>query len=958
MKIFIIDLYSVIFKSYYAIKSLTNSTGFPTNAIFGTVKTILKIIKNFDPDNLIIVADSGKKTFRNDIYKDYKANRLEAPDDLKLQFPVIKEILMQMNFYLLEKEDYEADDLIYSLAKDFSSKSQEIMIYTSDKDLYQLTNENVKIISESKSKGTVISGHEETKEKFGVYPKQILDFLALTGDTSDNIPGVKGIGPKTAGKLLSEFDNIDDIYKSIDKIKNDNLKNKLLNGKDNAFLSRNLAMLRYVDLSNQINIDQLKQYNLSNGIEILKKYELNSIIKEILPSTNYDLFNLPDNNDEVQKDFLEDFNPDIYYVNSFLEDTNNSLLNNSYLFCYSVQIHKNTYIIMSDFKKYVVIKCEDELENANANANANINANLYENPNTNVTANANANSNANTNATAKESATAKENATANSNMPTTTNVTANANTNPNTNKNSNTNTIDNEIIKRRITNLILNSNKLLFYNTKHFLRYYVENLSSFQIESILNKSFDILLSTYLIDSDESPIALERLINKYNNKKYYYDIQNKKTPTEKIIKYYCYLIKEMSTIEKELQNELNKMYLEEVYNKIEYPLITILLKMEKDGICIDSTYLQKIHIKLLEDVESLTSDIIKYTGHNVNINSSKQLANVLFEKLNLPTVKKIKSGFSTDNEVLEKLADMHPLPKLLLEYRSLTKLINTYTANYLKFKKNNRIHTTFNQSITVTGRLSSSEPNLQNIPVQSDDTYSIRKIFVAEENCFLVSADYSQIELRVLAHLSEDENMINAFQNNEDIHTKTAKEIFGSLLPITPFQRRIAKTVNFAIIYGMGSYSLSKDLKITRKNADTYITTYFKRYPKIRQYLDSVIEFAQQNGYVQTMFGRKRFIKTINDKNKNIRSSAERMAINMPVQGTASDIMKLAMIEVFNRLKDYKTKMCLTVHDEIVFNVPKNELNDLKQIIIESMANVVKLKVPLKVDIKVGKNWSE
>jgi DNA polymerase I len=874
MKIYIIDLYSVIFKSYYAIRNLTSSNDFPTGAIFGTIKTIIKIIKNFNAENIIIVADSGKKTFRNEIYNEYKANRLEAPDDLKLQFPVIKELITKMDFCLLEKENYEADDLIFSLTEDFSKNNDELFIYTSDKDLYQLTTEKVKIINESKQHGTVIAGPEETYKKFGVRSEQILDYLALVGDKSDNIPGVKGIGKKTAAQLLSDYKNIDLIYSNIEKIKSESLKKKLIDGKENAYLSKELATLKYVDLTDIISNKKIKNFDLSKGIDILKKYDLNSVIKEIGTNENYDLFNIfqaPKPNE----DFLKDFNPKTYDLDDLKNNIDLFDYSKKVLF-YSVEIRKEEYIIISNFKDYIIFKYTSEDKGIN------------------------------------------------------------------------------ELIKK----IILKTEKHIFYSFKDFIKKYSNDFELSELEKIMTQSFDIAICSYLIDSDEINISIERLINKYKNKNHFFDVKNKKIPYTKIIKYYQFIITEMFDIDEVLFAEIEKLNLQKVYNDIEIPLSIVLLKMELFGIKIDKEYLNDLHIKLNDAMNELAEKIIDYTGSNVNINSTKQLSEILFDKLGLPPVKKIKTGYSTDTEVLEKLSDIHPLPKLILEYRTLTKLINTYTSSYLKLEKDNRIYTTFNQCITTTGRLSSSEPNMQNIPVESEDNYSIRRIFIADEGCLLVSADYSQIELRLLAHLSGDENMIEAFNNDEDIHTKTAKEIFGTLLPVDKQQRRIAKTVNFAIIYGMGAFSLSKDLNIRRKDAEKYIQTYFERYPKIREYLDSIILFARENGYVETMFGRKRFIKKINDKNKNVRSSAERMAINMPVQGTAADIMKYAMINVFNQLKDYKTEMCLTVHDEIVFNVVKEEIETIKKIIDTGMAKIVSLKVPLKVDIKIGNNWSE
>lgn len=911
MKIYILDLYSIIFKNYYAIQGLRNSKAFPTNAIFGTIKSILKIIREYKVENLIIVMDTGKKTFRQEIYSEYKSNRLEAPDDLKKQFPIIKDILAKLNFKLLELDGVEADDLIFSLVKKFYDDM--IFIITSDKDLYQLINDNVKIITESKYTGINIIGRQESINKFGVSPEQMVDFLSLTGDSSDNIPGVAGIGPKRAIELLNQFGSLDNIYSSLDKIKSESVRKKIIEGKDSAYTSKKLIELKNVEINLDKSELKIRNYNFDSVMPILKELELSSIIKELIELNDFfqnqnitadAKYNniaaaLTDQQSEtynkiessgVQHDLftfnaginknsepaeLASFNAATYFfVQTDIFKYADIFKNSKKIFLYVFNFEKKDILIVSDFVNYLIFK----------------------------------------------------------------NISVDA-------------------IENYLRNYIFNfHNEIIFYNTKEFLKKYFYSITEEEYEILNKKIFDLSIAIYLIDSDEFNISLERIINKFLFKTVYINIDFKKSSFELVLKYYQYLIANLNEIKNILMQNLKEINGVEIYNEIEIPLSKILFFMEKEGIKIDKDYLCEIREKILNDINIVKSEIYKYSDSTLNLNSPKQLAELLFEKLNLPKLKKTKTGFSTDNEVLEQLKFFHPLPTLLLEYRTLTKLENTYISTLLELEKNGKIHTTFNQCITTTGRLSSSEPNLQNIPVQKEDKYSMRKIFISEEKSKLISADYSQIELRILAHLSGDEIMIEAFKNNEDIHLRTAKEIFGNAQIIDKKLRRIAKTVNFGIIYGMSAFRLSKDLSISRTEAENYISKYFDRYKTVKEYLNTIIEFARKNGYVETMFNRRRYIRDINDKNRNIREGAERMAINMPVQGTAADILKMAMIKLFNRLKPFKTKMILTVHDELVFNSADNEIEELSLIIKTEMENIVKLDVPLKVDLLISKTW--
>jgi len=870
MSLFLVDLYSIIFKSFYAIPSLRTSKGYPTNAILGTLKSIIKIIKQFNVQNLIIVLDTGKKTFRNEIFPDYKANRLEAPDELKIQFSVITDLLKQLGFFLIEKEGLEADDLIFSISKKFNN--QNIFIFSSDKDLYQLVSDKVKLISESK-KGLIIIDENEVKNKFNVLPSQIVDFLALTGDSSDNIPGVKGIGPKTAADLLNEFLSLDNIYSSLDKIKSNSIKQKLIDGKDSAYLSKKLVELKYIDLNFDSSSFANLKLNLNNALEQLKELELFSVIND-LKNLEFkdDLFQnnviqSPEKNEEI----LNVEFPTFYFSLNSAVSLFNKIKNSKKYFFYSFYINNVENAIITDFNNYIIFKEPAQ----------NFILKIFEQPNS----------------------------------------------------------------------------KFIFFNTKEFIKKFISNISLEQFEKILKNSFDISIALFLLNSDNSNLSLIRIINQFYNKNIITNFNNEKNENS-LIKFTQYLISHLNDIEEILSKKLEEFNLLKLYYEIELPLIIILFKMEQYGIKINYDYLLKIEQQIKNDIEEIKKEIYKYADNTINLNSPKQISELLFEKYNLPKLKKIKSGYCTDNEVLEELKSFHKLPELLLEYRNLTKLENTYIANFKELTQNQRIYTTFNQCGATTGRIISINPNLQNIPVEKEERYSIRKIFIADENCKFIISDYSQIELRILAHLSNDERMIEAFLNDEDIHIRTAKEIFGENIQVDNHIRRLAKTINFGIIYGMSAFKLGKDLNIPVSEAKKYIIRYFEKYNGIKKYFDEVKEFAKKNGYVETIFNRRRYIPQINDRNKNIREAAVRMAINMPVQGSAADILKLAMLKIFQELKKYRTKLLLTIHDELIFNSPLDEIQEVQQIIKNQMENVIKLRIPLKVKISIRDSWGE
>lgn len=754
MTLFLIDGNSYAYRAFYAIKGLTNSKGQPTNAVFGFTKMLLRVLKTENPDYIAVVFDFPAPTFRHKEFKEYKLDRQPMPEDLKLQFGLIKEVLKAMNISIFEKEGFEADDILATLAKKAESKGIKTKIMTSDKDILQLVNETIKVVRDASArpsayKEDLIYDRAKVKEKFNVEPEKIPDFLALMGDKADNMPGISGIGEKTAASLISKFKSLEGIISNINLIENEKIKDEIEANKDRLFLVRKLLKL-VEDVPIDFDFESLRRVSPDVG-----KLE-----------------------------------------NLFLE----------------------------------------------------LNFNVSE-------------------------------------------------------------------IDRHLRSKSKNNNNELKLK-----------------EKLKNIKFDIEIAGYLLG------------RKYKADNLYNSIDS---------------IMDLSTI---LINELKEKNMFKLFEEIEIPLVDILAEMEENGINIDLEFL-KGYSKILEDnLKSLSKEVYNLAGEEFNINSPQQLSKILFEKLRMPKMKKTKSGYSTAGDVLENLAGKFELPTKILDYRLIFKLKSTYVDAFpeLISAKTGKIHTSFNQTVTSTGRLSSSNPNLQNIPIKTDIGRLLRKAFIPSSKEFLfVSADYSQIDLRVLAHVSEDESLIDSFNKDEDIHSATAAEIFCKKInEITQPERRIAKTVNFGIIYGMSPFGLSKELKINRNDAKIYIANYFKKYEGVKKYIEKTINATRESGFVSTIFERRRYIPDINSKNKVIREFAERAAINMPIQGAAADIIKLAMINLNSKIKELNVRMLVQVHDELLFEVPQNKLDEAKEIIKETMENVVNLKVPLKIDIKTGNNWYE
>lgn len=883
-RLFLIDGNSFCYRAYYAIRSLSNSKGQPTNAVYGFTTMLNKIIKDENPDMLAVAFDMKGPTFRHKKFEDYKSHRKPMPDDLVSQLPIIKKVVAAYNIPIYEIEGYEADDVLATLARRAEEKDIETFIVTGDKDALQLVGPNIKVYSTHKE-GLVYDA-ARVKEAYGVGPEGITDIIALMGDATDNIPGVKGIGEKTAVELLSEFGTLEKLYKNIDKVKSAARKKMLVENEKSALMSKELAVL---DENVPLNIDfgelRLKEPDQQVLVELFKELEFKSLLKSVTPSdkleSEYILI-------ENEKD-LDGLVKGLKASGEFVFDTETTseepvlakLAGIS--FCWKEGI------------AYYVGVCEG-CENRKLNTGI-VLGKLKE-------------------------------------------------------------VFEDKAIKKAGQNIKYDYIVLANYGIRVKGITFDTMVASYLLNpSKLNHNLDDISIEYLGHKMTTPI--EALIGKGKNA-----ITMDKVDVDKVRCYSCEDSDVTFRLKKMLEKELSKKDLDSLFYDVEMPLIEVLAQMEMDGVSIDSDYLKELSDEMEKKLDRLTKKIYELAEGEFNINSPKQLSAVLFEKLKLPIIKRTKTGISTDEDVLTKLASKHPLPEKLLEYRELAKLKSTYVDNLpgLINPDTGKLHTSFNQTVTATGRLSSSGPNLQNIPIKTEEGRKIRKAFVAsDKDSILLSADYSQIELRVLAHFSDDKNLIKAFREGLDIHSFTASLVFGvKEKDVTSEMRGMAKTVNFGIIYGMSPYGLSQSLGIEVDKAKEFIDAYFERYPSVRQYIEEVLEEAREKGYVTTILGRRRYVPEINSPDMRIRQFAERTAINTPIQGSAADIIKVAMIAIHEKLNKNKlaSRMILQVHDELVFDVPEGELKEVYHIVKEGMENLIKLKVPVEAHIEAGANWLE
>ena len=865
-KIILVDGNNLLFRSFYATAYqgiiMRNSKGFPTNALYGFINMMNKIIKEEEPSYILVAFDKGK-TFRHDKYLEYKAGRMEMPDELRLQFPKAKEVLDAFGIKHFEIDNYEADDIIGTLAKKVDEEDEFIAtIVSSDKDLLQLISDEV-MVKLLKQSGYIMMTREEFKKTYQVEPIRMIDLKALMGDSSDHIPGVKGIGEKTAISLLAKYGSLDELYNNIDSVSG-KTKEKLLADKDNAYMSYDLATI-YRDVPIDFTLEDCKYKFINNDKlrAILEELEFHSLLKKLgLGESSVTKEAVKEKNALTIKNISEFKIRDF----AFYLETRGSIYSKSEVLGIGIYDGEAGYFISKDD----ILKYRD-LFNSDA---------------------------------CKYTYDYKKNL------------------------------------------VVLNKYDIKFKNVyfdtmigTYLLDYVVKDDISF-----VAKSFDYQLPVYedVYGTDKRPIEVSE---------------------EKLKEICCSKAQFIYETREKILKELSDDGELDLFTNIEMPLTEVLADMEITGVKVDVDYLDKVALELKAKLDEKEKEIYELAGSTFNIMSPMQLAKVLFEDLAIPYPKKVKDNkYSTSKDILDKIAFVHPIVEKILEYRTLAKLYTNYAVGLKEeVREDGRIHTIFTQTLTRTGRLSSISPNLQNIPARSEYSALIRKAFIPDLDSKMLSSDYSQVELRIFASMSKATNLINAFINEEDIHVRTAADIFKvDIDKVTKDMRRTAKAVNFGILYGISSFGLSEDLGIDVKTAKKFIDDYLETYPGIRDFQAKEIADAYANGYVRTLMNRKRVIEELKNKNYMIRSSGERMALNTPIQGTAADILKKAMVEIFGEFKkrNLKSKMLIQVHDELVFNVLDSELDEVKEIVRDIMENTFKIDVPLKVDIEVGNNWYE
>ncbi|MFZ5907542.1 MAG: DNA polymerase I [Nitrospirota bacterium] len=878
MDLYLIDGNSYVYRAYYAIKTLTNSRGLPTNAIYGFTTMLLRIIREKKPDGLLISFDSPVPTERHRLYEQYKAQRPEAPGDLLEQLPHIRKIIAALHIPIYEIPGYEADDILGTIAKKAAAQGNTVFIVTGDKDMLQLVDDRIKVYDPMKDK---VLDEEYVLEKFGVSPGRIPEFMALAGDAIDNIPGIKGVGEKTARELLAQCESLDSLLSNTGIVRKEKLRQLVTENAEIVRLSRKLATLDTA-MPLEINLDavRMREPDWNALFSLFKEYEFVSLMK-LIPQeeTTGAGCTTVFSPEEVRHLALS-----IRNIFAFDVETTDRDPMKAGLVGLAVCPGKGTAYYIPVSHTYPEAPAQVSLGELSACFSETL---------------------------------------ANSRMP----------------------------------------------KAGHNLKYDILVLGEHGME-VRGPLYDTMIASYLLNPNKpnhslGEVALEYLSRR--KRKFGEVLQKRKSfaevPVEEAAPYACNDALLSFDLREVLFAKLGEAGLDRLYTEIEMPLIPVLADMERAGVMIDHDRLNNLSRELERELEGLTRRIFFLAGKEFNINSPKQLAEVLFDALGLQPGKKTKTGYSTNMTVLEELAKVHELPGEILNYRSLTKLKTTYidVLPSLVNSKTGRVHTSFNQAATATGRLSSSEPNLQNIPVKGEWGRRIREAFIAGQDSLLLSADYSQIELRIMAHLSGDDALGSAFINGIDVHAQTAAELFG--IPaekVGADARRVAKTVNFGVLYGISPFGLSETLNISREEARQYIERYFAQYPGVKEYIDRTIQNTKEKGYIETLFGRRRAIPELRSRNQSVRQMGERFAINSPIQGTAADIIKIAMIRIGNILRDkhLRSKMILQVHDELLFEVPEPELGTVREIVGNEMENAVALSVPVQVNISSGKNWAE
>ncbi len=894
--LYLIDGSSYIFRAYHAVRSLRTSKGFPTNAVYGFTSMIFKFLKDYKPKYLAIVFDSKGKTFRDDIYPLYKANRGETPNELKIQIPKIREIIDALGIPQIQMERYEADDIMGTIGKKMEENGVSVVFVTGDKDFCQLVSEKVSLLDTMRNKKT---GIKEVIEKFKVSPQRVIDVLALSGDTVDNIPGVHGIGEKTASELISKFGSLEGVLENVDRIPKS--QGELIKaGIENAILSKKLVTIETnAPIEARLEDFEYKGFNKEKLRRIFEELEFKSLIRELGD---------PPESGTTMSELKE-----------------------------GVVSYNNYHLVLS----------EEELDNVIERIRA-----------------------------TKEVSIDLETTSANPMMAEIVGIALSPASHeayyiPVNHRSANIDPSKQLEVRYVIQKLKPIIEDETIGKIGQNLKYEFIILERYGL-NLRGISHDTMVAAHLLDSSRLSYSLDELAKYYLGHKTitYKDITGtgrdkinfEEVELEKAKTYACEDADVAMILSKKLNSQLEELNLISVFKDIELKFIEVLARMEINGVKVDSKLLENMSVEFERELERIAKDIYSEVGFEFNLNSPIQLRKVLFDKLRLPRKKLTKTGeASTDVEVLVELAKFHPVPEKMLQYRGVSKLKSTYVDALPKLinPKTGRIHTSFNQTGTSTGRLSSSEPNLQNIPIKTQEGKRIREAFIPEDGFILLSADYSQIELRLLAHFSADDSLVGAFLAGSDIHSRTAAEIFGvSEDLVSPEMRRLAKTINFGIIYGISPFGLAKQIGTSNTIAKSYIDEYFKRYRKVRAYMERSLHEAEKQGYAVTILGRRRPIPELRSKDRTTRGFGERTAINTPIQGSAADIIKIAMIKIHNQLKGFKSRMILQVHDELLFEIHESEIDEIPRMIKREMEGAWKLRVPLRVDIGMGKNWAE
>lgn len=877
-RLIIIDGNSIINRAFYALPDMSNSEGLKTNAIFGFVRMMFKIIEDYQPTHMSVAFDKKAPTFRHKQYADYKAGRKKMPDELAQQLQPLKDLLDKFNINRLELEGYEADDLIGTVARLGEENDFKVYIVTGDKDAIQLASNKTTTLITKKGVGEVEEyDYDSVLERYEMTPTQFIDLKGLMGDKSDNIPGVPGVGEKTGIKLLKQYSTIENLIEHTDELKG-SIKKKIEENKDLALMSKELATI-ITNVPIEVKLEDLEygDYNKDDVVEKFKEFGFTSLITKLLDieggeTTIKEEIDLKIEHLDNVEDFIKKAEENKKVIIDVIGKEGNIL------------DKRVLYVFLSLDGNEIYYVNEDELPQIKT---------LLSNP---------------------------------------------------------------EIKKHGYD---LKEDYIL--------------LKPYEIE-LNSMDFDITIAEYLIDSKSSTsyecsaIAMKYLTRKIKSKE---DLLGKGAKAKKfdeiefdeLSAYIGDILNTVNGVYPKMEENLKETEMDGLFYHVEMPLVEVLGSMEYIGMKVDKDQLNELKEKFTTIINELENEIFELAGEPFNINSPKQLGVVLFEKLGLPVIKKTKTGYSTNAEVLEKLRDKHEIIDKITEYRQIVKLNSTYVEGLLKIinPKTGRIHSSFNQTITTTGRISSTEPNMQNIPVKTEMGRDIRKVFVADDNCKLVDADYSQVELRVLAHMSGDENMIDAFKHGEDIHSKTASQIFDvDIKDVTSKQRIEAKAINFGIIYGKTDFGLSQDLNIPVATAKAYIDSYFNKYPKIKEFMDEAVESATETGYATTILNRRRYIPEIKASNFIVRNQGKRFAMNAPIQGSAADIIKVAMVNVYNKLKEnnMKSRLILQVHDELIVEAVDEELEMAEKIVREEMENAQSMDVKLDVDLNTGDSWYE